>query len=388
MPRSVLMFCSQFRPVVGGAERQAEKLSIALAAQGCRVKILTPRLDSSSASIEMAEGVEIERFPLFDLKEKFPKLRGAGPLNLLLLKAQISKIIKKEVRNFDVVHTHIASPLTAFAMEAAIDLGKPVLCKVAMTGTEDDLDRVRSIGLGGKRIANRLKKMMTRWVATTAAVEEGLLAQGVTAKRISRIPNGVELSAPSDHSPAEPARFLYLGRLSTDAQRDVPTLIKAFDRLVEQFSDIELAIIGSGNLFESTKTMAETAVHSARIKMPGEQPPEAWLLWANCYVQPSRKEGLSNALLEAMSNGLACIANDIPPNREVLDHGAAGLLTKVEDVDDLYNKMHSLASDEKQRKYWGQLAQTRVAEVYSIDNVANRYIRLYEELLNESSQRI
>ena len=388
MALSILMFCPQFRPLVGGAERQAEKLSIALAAQGCHVKILTPQLDPSSALVELVDGVDVERFPLFNLKEQFPKLRGTGPLNLLILKTQIKKIIKKHAHRFDVIHTHIACPLTAFAMEAAIEFGKPVICKVAMTGAENDLDRVRAIGFGGGSIANRLKKEMTRWVATTAAVEEGLLAQGVAVERISRIPNGVDVKAPNAHQASEAARFLYLGRLSTDAQRDVPTLIQAFDRLAEQYSNIELAIVGNGNLFEATKIMAHDAKHSARIKMPGEQPPDAWLSWANCYVQPSRREGLSNALLEAMSSELACIANDIPPNREVLDHGAAGWLTKIGDVDDLYKKMHALASDEEQRRYWGQLARTRAANIYSIDSIAKKYIRLYKELLNESSQQI
>ena len=41
----VLMFCNQFRPVIRGAERQAERLAIALRARGARVSVLTPRLD-------------------------------------------------------------------------------------------------------------------------------------------------------------------------------------------------------------------------------------------------------------------------------------------------------------------------------------------------------
>src|SRR5262245_49252747 len=45
MNLSVLMFSPQFRPLVGGAERQAEKLAIALAEADCKVTILTPRLD-------------------------------------------------------------------------------------------------------------------------------------------------------------------------------------------------------------------------------------------------------------------------------------------------------------------------------------------------------
>lgn len=42
MTTSVLMFCPQFAPLVGGAERQAEQLAGALAKAGCRITILTP----------------------------------------------------------------------------------------------------------------------------------------------------------------------------------------------------------------------------------------------------------------------------------------------------------------------------------------------------------
>ena len=56
------MFCPQFRPVVGGAERQAEKLAAALAEAGCRVTILTPRLDPDSPDMEEANGVTSSGF--------------------------------------------------------------------------------------------------------------------------------------------------------------------------------------------------------------------------------------------------------------------------------------------------------------------------------------
>lgn len=42
----VLMFCPQFAPLIGGAERQAEKLGMALRTAGVDVRVLTPRLDA------------------------------------------------------------------------------------------------------------------------------------------------------------------------------------------------------------------------------------------------------------------------------------------------------------------------------------------------------
>jgi hypothetical protein len=66
----VLMFCPQFRPLIGGAERQAEKLAISLAAAGCEVILITPRIDLTSPDVEEIQGVRIERFPMTDLSRR------------------------------------------------------------------------------------------------------------------------------------------------------------------------------------------------------------------------------------------------------------------------------------------------------------------------------
>jgi Glycosyl transferase 4-like domain len=72
MKLSVLMFCRQFRPIIGGAERETEKLGAALVEAGCRVKVLTPRFDPDSPDMEKLDGLTVERFPLSDLSRRYP----------------------------------------------------------------------------------------------------------------------------------------------------------------------------------------------------------------------------------------------------------------------------------------------------------------------------
>src|SRR5438477_8963780 len=92
MNLSVLMFCPQFRPVVGGAERQAEKLGAALAGTGCRVTILTPRLDPGSPDSERINQVTIVRFPLTDLSRRYP-VPGISVLNVPYIFWQIARAV-------------------------------------------------------------------------------------------------------------------------------------------------------------------------------------------------------------------------------------------------------------------------------------------------------
>jgi glycosyltransferase involved in cell wall biosynthesis len=222
-----------------------------------------------------------------------------------------------------------------------------------------------------------------RWVATTEAVRESLIAYGIASKKIVAIPNGVDLMGPKTvHREREVAlRFLYLGRLSTNIQRDIPTLIKAFDRVADKLSKVELALVGDGDLFQETARLVELARNRARIRMPGLQEPAPWLSWADCLVLPSRREGLSNSLLEGMAHGLACIANDIPQNREVLDCGRAGVLVPVGDEDHLVNELLRMATEPGFAEAVGKSAMQQVGRKYSIEQVAGKYVKLYEELM-------
>ncbi len=175
--------------------------------------------------------------------------------------------------------------------------------------------------------------------------------------------------------------FLYLGRLAATAGRDVPTLVRVFDRLAMAYPDLELAIVGGGEFFEETKRLAETCAARDRIHLPGFDRPEKWLAWADCFVLPSRREGLSNALLEAMAAGLPCIANDIPSNREVLDDGNAGVLVPVENCDALAGAMRDMIEDGEKARRFAMQGKERAERCYSIKAVADRYAHLYQSLI-------
>lgn len=387
MTLSVLMFCPQFRPVVGGAERQAEKLANALVAAGCRVTIVTPRVDPDSADIEEAKGVRIERFPMMDLSRRFP-IPGVAIVNIAAILWQVTRAVSMRLKGYDVLHCHLASLQTAGAALAGRLSGIPVLCKAATANQCSDLGEVEKTGVSGRLISWLLRALITNWIATTTAVEQALVRAGVNPKQIFHIPNGVDLSDIfAQHTSGKSVRrFLYLGRLSTNSQRDVPTLIRAFDRLAVRDPDVELALVGSGDLFEETFALMNACEARDRIQMPGLDDPNKWLSWADCFMLPSRNEGLSNALLEAMAAGLPCIANDIPPNREVLKNGEAGVLVPVGDEEKLMAAMQRMVSDAAHADTMRAAALNRVGSHYGIKTIAVRYIALYKELTRKSDR--
>ena len=101
---------------------------------------------------------------------------------------------------------------------------------------------------------------------------------------------------------------------------------------------------------------------------------------------PSRREGLSNALLEAMAARLPCIAYDIPPNREVLADGGTGLLVPVEDRGALATAMIRMAGDVEYAHFLATAGHARIVAQYSMPSVVAAYSSLYHLLAGASAK--
>lgn len=378
----VLMVCAQFgpgRPLTGGAERQAEKLALALRARGIAVEFATPAEDSSWPRRYTARGLTVHTFALSDLTRLL--LRGAGIPNLLLREVQTRRALRALLPRFDLVHGHIASPFTPAVAAEAARLGIPVVWKVASGGETFDLRTLAATTLLGPRLVQRALAGVDRWIAISGQIAGELANRGVPSDRIVRIPNGVDVSAaPPLASGGVARRFLYLGRLTPD--REFGTLLQAFEAVASRVPDAEFALVGSGPLEEEVRgALARLSRAAARTRMVGHSPPAPWLEWADVLVLPSRSEGMSNALLEAMAAGRACVATDVPPNREVLDGGRLGLLTRAGEAEAMAGALLRLAAVPGEAARLGHAARRRVAEVYDVGRVADRYMELYGEML-------
>ena len=377
------MFCGQFYPLIGGAERQAEKLSRGLLEKGVHVEVLTPQHEESWQLREEVEGLIINRFPYKNLRNKLPWLRGIGFANTLYINFQTRKAVEKHVLNFDLLHAHIATPMVVAAMEAAHLKGKKALCKIASGGQYFDFEQVNKTSLLGSFIVKRLISSMDQWIAISDEVKKNLIASGVCEGRIKSIPNGVDIPESNNKQKnGKTTNFLYLGRFSkSHPRRDFHTLLYAFDKLVMLFPHCQLKLVGGGDRMEEIKgIISELEYAKNNVQMLGYSDSKIWLEWADVLIQPSYYEGMSNTLLEAMATGLACIANDIPPNRAVLDNGNAGMLVPVEDKNALLSSMTRLVTTDGLSVDYGKRALSRAINVYSMASVAEQYIQLYSDL--------
>ena len=103
------------------------------------------------------------------------------------------------------------------------------------------------------------------------------------------------------------------------------------------------------------------------------------LKYAYAFCQPSEIEGLSVALLEAMSFKNCCIVSDIAMNTEAV--GDTGIIFENKNVEDLKNKLEYAIDYPDFIKSKGLDAFARVKENYTWDIVTEKIEQLYKGLV-------
>jgi glycosyltransferase involved in cell wall biosynthesis len=96
------------------------------------------------------------------------------------------------------------------------------------------------------------------------------------------------------------------------------------------------------------------------------------------FVLPSYSEGLSNALMEAMASGCACIASDVGGNAFLIQNGVTGFLFPAGDQEALAAHIRRLVEDPAKRLMLGQAARRRIDERFSWGKVGEQYRKLFE----------
>jgi glycosyltransferase involved in cell wall biosynthesis len=196
------------------------------------------------------------------------------------------------------------------------------------------------------------------------------------------IPNGTNLPQPRAAKKIlqlglTPGKYvLFVGRLVPE--KGVHFLCEAFQGID---TDMKLALVG-GHSFSEDYVRLLKGYESDRIRLLdyvfGESLEE---LWSNAYmvVQPSTMEGLSIALLEALSYGRCVLLSDIPENLEVAE--GCSVPFKSQDVADLKAKLTMLLADPALVKSFEGRARQHIQDHYSWDRVAAATERVYREML-------
>jgi glycosyltransferase involved in cell wall biosynthesis len=224
------------------------------------------------------------------------------------------------------------------------------------------------------------------FIALNEKIIEELQNVGVPVERMTVIPNGVNVNSAntkSDYGIKAEVTLVFVGRLHP--QKDLNVLLAAFKQVVRRRPNTRwrLWLLGEGTLRLQLEQMTKEMGFNEEVTFFGQvSDVSTYFNKTDIFVLPSRAEGMSNALMEAMAHGLPCIASRISGNEKLIQHNVNGLLVNCGDSIELANAIITLAGDESLRKNLGKAAYETVRDEYSMDYVARRYISLYHSLVN------
>lgn len=178
-------------------------------------------------------------------------------------------------------------------------------------------------------------------------------------------------------------QYLFVGRLLRD--KGVYELLEASQQLHNRGIDFVMHIVGDIDTNNPTSlTQEELTIWQSKpfLTFHGyKSDVKNMMANAHCVILPSYREGLPRVILEAMSMSLPVITNDVPGCRSLVTHGENGWLCQVKNVDDLYQKMHSMvALSEEQRNEMGEKGRQRCVQkhdVHIINDLYRQYIEKY-----------
>lgn len=346
--------------------------------------------------INVANRLPLDRFKIsicaLDSEETFSKAikRSDSEFHLLpkngsgidwSLVTRLSKLFKE--RKVDVVHSHnwgtfIYSVLGAKLAHVPIIHGEH-------GKNPDEMGRESSVRRFTKSQLGRRLDLLTTVSQTLA--DEWAKEYRVPAEKIQWIPNGVDsvrFSPETDKTqfrvnlglPGSASVVGTVGRM--DSLKNVEVLIAAFAQLAAKIPEAYLLLVGTGPSESTLRKQAEESGFADRIKFLGHRSDTPDVFAAmDVFVLPSKFEGMSNVLLEAMASGLAVVCADLPAHREVFVPDVEGILVSPCEAQNLSNALAKLVVQPEQRARLGAAARARILKDFDLMRMTRAYERAY-----------
>jgi glycosyltransferase involved in cell wall biosynthesis len=372
-PLRVVMMMQGYHPLVGGAERQVGALAPLLQQQGVDVQIITRRYHGLKR-FERVEGIPVHRVPV------------PGPKPLASLSYTVAALPLARRLRPDVIHAHELLSPTTTAITARRLFGVPVVVTAHRSGPPGDVQRLQQKAFGRRRL-KLFREQVDLFTVISREIDEELASIGVPPERRVFIPNGVDTGrfapvAPDVKSSLRVSMGLPEGPLVIFTGRFVPEkrvrhLIEIWPAVRKARPAASLLLLGAGSEEEGLRRSAGDGIHFCG--MVDDVAP--YLQAADLFVLPSAAEGLSVALLEALSTALPVVVTAVGGAGDVVESGENGWLVPPDDPRALQEAIVSVLGDERRQDTIGRKGRDTVLRDYSLPEVSSRLRRVYEALV-------
>ena len=308
--------------------------------------------------------------------------RMPGPSSVLHA-VSLARIVERE--RPDLVHLHSSS--AGLSGRLAVRGRRPTIFQPHAWSFEAVRGPVRAAAAAWERRG-------ARWATAIVCVSEAERLrgeeQGIRARWLV-VPNGVDLdafSAASAEGRSAARRRLELGdgplvvcigRLSRQKGQDV--LLDAWPAVVARVPGAEVVLVGDG---PDASELHRRAGQGVRF-VGHREDVDDWLAAADVVALPSRWEGMSLGMLEAMARGRSIVATDVPGALEALADDA-GAVVPPEDPVALADAIAVRLLHPERAAAEGRRARQRVEQAYALDTTTARIADAYDEVLGVRSR--
>lgn len=378
----ILTLCYEWPPVGGGGGRAAKEIAEAIAARGHYVRVQTIRFNGTPA-YEVADSVDIYRTWGFRKRaDQCTPFEMAG----YLVSSAIPTL--QHIAKFkpDLIHAHFAVPTGMLALACTRLFDRPYVI-TAHLGDVPGAIPEQTDNLF--RWLNPLIRPIWRKAAQTVAVSKfvGDLAQKAYGCSPAIIPNGISLVGrpplpqPANRTP----RMIFVGRLNSQKNLlYLPSILAKIRTL-----DWELDIVGDGAERHALETAIDEFNLSAKVHFHGwldRRLVEKKLTEADIFILPSRAEGLSVAVLEALKFGLVLVGSDLPTLHDCVTQNVNGYLIPLESPNLWILHLKTVLTEPNLRNSMRQKSW-EMAPLFDLNRVADQYEALYAEIARKGKRQ-
>ncbi|MCK5632408.1 glycosyltransferase, partial [bacterium] len=159
--------------------------------------------------------------------------------------------------------------------------------------------------------------------------------------------------------------------------KNYPLLLVSFARLYKKYKKVRLVLCGVGPEEQNLKVLAQKLDIASEVLFIVGKSAYGYFSLFDCFVQSSDKEGISIALLEAMSCSISCVVTNVEKKHPVITTEKNGIIVDAGDEVALVNMLEGIYLNSKRRGFLGLSAKKHVEQFFSLQSMIQRYKKLF-----------
>lgn len=230
--------------------------------------------------------------------------------------------------------------------------------------------------------------------AVVANSQAGLAAFGIAENERCRVvyngfdPDRLQLIEKDDLDQRRDGKLVAIMAARMVKEKDWRLFVHAARVIAETDARWTFVAVGRGPEREALLTEAAGLISAGALQFPEgslEVLPQVASADVGVLVTDPRyhAEGCSNSIMEYMACGLPVVCTDSGGNNELVLDGVTGLLVAPRDTDALVGALRAIGADRARAVRMGESGRRRLEERFSVAEMTNGYVNIYESLLGE-----